>query len=105
MCDKEDYLMAWKITEIKVFRDRFFSAFLFIQIIRWYFKAKALNPFAKDESKPRKPYVPDQRLRDKVLKQSFDMKKVPESIDIVLLNEIYLKILINPRKMETPAQF
>ena len=31
--------------------------------------------------------------------------KVPESIDIVLLNEIYLKILINPRKMETPAQF
>ena len=29
MCDKEDYLMAWKITEIKVFRDRFFSAFLY----------------------------------------------------------------------------
>ena len=30
---------------------------------------------------------------------------VPDKIDIVLLNEMYLNILISPRKMETPAQF
>ena len=30
---------------------------------------------------------------------------VPDKIDIVLLNEMYLKILISPKKIETPAQF
>ena len=35
----------------------------------------------------------------------FTLVSVPDKIDIVLLKDMYLKILISPRKMDTPAQF
>lgn len=61
------------------------SLFLAIQVIRWYRQGKSLNPFSQDDRKKRRPYVTDQRQRDKVLKQSFSADKVPEDLDAVVI--------------------
>ena len=61
------------------------SLFLVIQVIRWAWKSKARNPFAEDERTARKPYVHDQKQRDKVLKQSFNIKLVPDKPDAIVI--------------------
>ncbi|XP_064648110.1 all-trans-retinol 13,14-reductase-like [Lineus longissimus] len=43
------------------------------------------NPFAVDRRKPPKDVEFDQALRDKVLKQGFSMRKVPEDLDAVII--------------------
>ena len=54
-------------------------------IIQWCLKPQASNPFAEDDSKPRKPYVTDQRKRDAVLKQAFNVNHVPKELDAVVI--------------------
>lgn len=53
------------------------TLFVIVQIIRWYFQAKARNPFENDARQPRKSYIIDQRVRDAVIKQGFSPSKVP----------------------------
>merc|ERR1712109_420185 len=43
------------------------------------------NPFAKDTSRPREPYVIDQKKRDAVTKQSFSPSKVPQNVDAIVV--------------------
>merc|ERR1712130_300439 len=54
-------------------------------IIWWMLKPRTRNPFSKDERKPRKGYVHDQKERSKVLKQGFSKDKVPEGLDAILI--------------------
>ena len=61
------------------------AIFLTVQVFRWYKQGRAKNPFKKDARRPRKPYVIDQRKRDQVIKQSFDIKKVPEGLDAIFI--------------------
>ena len=61
------------------------AIFLLIQIIRWTIQGNTPNPFSKDDRKPRKPYVIDQRKRDEVLKQSFAPDKVPQDLDAIII--------------------
>jgi hypothetical protein len=39
-------------------------------------KTTGANPFEKDNRRPRKPYMTDQRQRDNVIKQEFEIGKV-----------------------------
>ena len=41
-----------------------------------FYKNMGENPFAKDTTRPREPYVIDQKKRDAVIKQSFSPSKV-----------------------------
>ena len=50
-------------------------ALLATKIFKRYLNAEK-NPLAEDSRKPRKPYIIDQKLRDKVIKQSFSIEKV-----------------------------
>ena len=43
------------------------------------------NPFEHDSRKARKPYITDQRQRDKVIKQSFNIDKVPLGLDAIVI--------------------
>jgi all-trans-retinol 13,14-reductase len=43
------------------------------------------NPFSKDARSPRKPYVTDQKKRDGVLKEKFDIRKVPSDLDAIVI--------------------
>ena len=52
-----------------------FVALLATKFTQRYFNAQK-NPLAQDSRKPRKPYIIDQKLRDKVIKQSFSIEKV-----------------------------
>lgn len=61
------------------------SVFLVIQVIRWYFQAQTPNPFAKDDRKPRRDYIFDQKKRDAVIKQGFSIEKVPEDLDAIII--------------------
>ena len=45
------------------------------KVFKRYFNAEK-NPLAEDSRKPRKPYIIDQKIRDKVIKQSFSIEKV-----------------------------
>lgn len=54
-------------------------------LIWWMLKPRTRNPFSKDERKPRKGYVHDQKERSKVLKQGFSKDKVPEGLDAILI--------------------
>merc|ERR1719259_1450549 len=55
------------------------------KVLHFIFKPRPPNPFKKDDRKPRKPYIQDQKQRDKVLKQGFSMDKVPENLDAVII--------------------
>lgn len=48
-------------------------------------KQKNPNPFAEDSRKPRKPYVHDQKKRDEVIKQGFNIEKVPKDLDAIVI--------------------
>jgi all-trans-retinol 13,14-reductase len=61
------------------------SGFLIIQVARWYRQSSAPNPFEKDDKKPRRPYIVDQKKRDAVLKQSFTANKVPDDLDAIIV--------------------
>lgn len=61
------------------------AIFLVIQVIRWYFQAQTPNPFAKDDRKPRKEYITDQKKRDAIIKQSFHIDKVPKDLDAIVI--------------------
>jgi len=61
------------------------SAFLVVQIFRWSTQSRPKNPFEKDERKPRKPYVHDQKKRNEVIAQSFSRDKVPDDLDAIVI--------------------
>jgi len=50
-----------------------------------YFQARARNPFLEDDRKRRRPYILDQRKRDTILKQNFNIQKVPEDLDAIVI--------------------
>ena len=54
-----------------------------MQIKSWLSKSNVPNPFEKDCRKTRKPYIHDQKERDKVLKQGFATSKLPENVDAI----------------------
>jgi all-trans-retinol 13,14-reductase len=39
----------------------------------------------KDDRKPRKEYITDQKKRDAVIKQSFHIDKVPKDLDAIII--------------------
>jgi len=51
----------------------------------WLRKPATRNPFARDARKPVQPLVTDQKLRDKVLKQSFSADRVPSDLDAIVI--------------------
>jgi len=59
--------------------------FLVIQIIRWSWQSKCRNPFDKDITVARKPYVHDQKKRDAVIKQGFKPDRIPNNLDAVII--------------------
>ncbi|KAI8492213.1 hypothetical protein Bbelb_301100 [Branchiostoma belcheri] len=52
--------------------------------IVWKFRSEK-SPFAEDCARPPAPLVTDPGARDKVLKQGFAIKKVPESLDAIVI--------------------
>ena len=40
---------------------------------------------SQDDRQPRRAYITDQKKRDAVLKQSFNMDKVPEDLDAIII--------------------
>ena len=62
------------------------SVFLLVQIIRWYRQSLAINPFARDTRvTPRRPYIHDQKKRAAILKQNFNIEKVPSDLDAIVI--------------------
>ena len=43
------------------------------------------NPFAADLRRPPAPLITDQRTRDKVLKQPYAAKNVPDNLDAIVI--------------------
>jgi len=63
-----------------------FVAWLLVRkFLQWLFRPQAPNPFETDSTKPRQPYVTDQKKRDAVIKQGFNIKNVPENLDAVIV--------------------
>ena len=50
------------------------------KVIGWYFRPRGPNPFEKDDTTIRAEYVIDQKKRDGVIKQGFNIKNVPDKI-------------------------
>ena len=63
------YLLSFKICVA------IFALLITVKLIQ-HFVNRDKNPLAQDARKPRKPYVIDQRKRDQVIKQSFNIDKV-----------------------------
>ncbi|XP_066301641.1 all-trans-retinol 13,14-reductase-like isoform X2 [Branchiostoma lanceolatum] len=60
----------------------------FLAVVTAYFVWKfrgGKSPFAEDCARPPAPLVTDQAARDKVLKQGFAIKKVPENLDAIVI--------------------
>jgi len=55
------------------------------KFLQWLFRPQAPNPFKEDATKPRQPYVTDQKRRDAVIKQGFNINSVPENLDAVIV--------------------
>merc|ERR1711970_1213777 len=55
------------------------------KFLQWFFRSQPPNPFEKDDTKPRQPYVTDQKKRDAVIKQGFNINNVPENLDAVVI--------------------
>ena len=72
-------------------REFFLTAFLVVVIpliiskIRAKFRHRGKNPFAFDCRRPLNPLVLDQGERDKVIKQGFVARKVPENLDAIVI--------------------
>lgn len=58
---------------------------LIIFRIRAKFSKRGANPFAFDSRRTPEPLVLDQGARDKVLKQGFVSRKVPENLDAIVI--------------------
>lgn len=58
---------------------------LIISRIRAKLGKRGANPFALDCRRPLKPLVLDQGERDKVIKQGFVARKVPENLDAIVI--------------------
>ena len=48
-------------------------------------KKKGSNPFAQDTRRPPEPLQTDLKARDKVLKNGFVAKKVPDNLDVIVI--------------------
>ena len=48
-------------------------------------KKKGPNPFAQDTRRPPEPLQTDLKARDKVLKNGFVAKKVPDNLDVIVI--------------------
>ena len=48
-------------------------------------KPAGRNPFHEDTRRAPEPLVTDQEQRDKVLKQGYSLKKVPENVDAIVI--------------------
>ena len=57
----------------------------FRKVVAWWFRPRAPNPFEEDSTKPREDYVHDQKVRDAVIKQGFNIKNVPSDLDAVVV--------------------
>ena len=57
----------------------------FRKVVAWWFRPRAPNPFEEDSTKPREDYVHDQKVRDAVIKQGFNIKNVPSDLDAVIV--------------------
>jgi len=55
------------------------------KVVAWWFRPRAPNPFEEDSTKPREDYVHDQKVRDAVIKQGFNIKNVPSDLDAVVV--------------------
>lgn len=64
-----------------------FLLYVFIYALSWFFSAPkpGPNPFKTLVKKPLKPLVTNQKLRDKVLKQGFQAKQVPQDLDAIVV--------------------
>lgn len=51
-------------------------------------KAPSHNPFHNDTRRAPEPLVTDQDARDKVLKQGYTKKKVPEDLDAIVIGRL-----------------
>ena len=58
---------------------------LIISRIRAKLEKRGANPFAFDCRRPMQPLVLDQGERDKVIKQGFVARKVPENLDAIVI--------------------
>lgn len=64
-----------------------FLLYVFIFALSWFFSAPkpGPNPFRSEWKRLLKPLVTDLKLRDRVLKQGFQMKHVPEKLDAIVI--------------------
>ena len=50
-----------------------------------YLTSKGKNPFLVDSRRPPEPLILDQGERDRIIKQGFTAKKIPEDIDAIVI--------------------
>jgi len=55
------------------------------RVVTWYFRPRGPNPFEEDDTTVRAEYVIDQKKRDGVIKQGFNIKNVPDNLDAVIV--------------------
>jgi all-trans-retinol 13,14-reductase len=53
--------------------------------VKKFTSKKGPNPFAQDTRRPPEPLEKDLKARDKVLKNGFVAKKVPENLDVIVI--------------------
>lgn len=61
---------------------------IFVTLVITWFRARSIrgpNPFARDSRRSPAPVILDHAERDKVLKQGFAGKKVPEDLDAIVI--------------------
>jgi len=51
----------------------------------FYSSPKSSNPFKEDVRLPRRPYIRDQKERDKLIKQSFSRAKIPSNLHAIVV--------------------
>jgi len=54
-------------------------------VVRWSRRGKSKNPFDRDISVARRPYLHDQKKRDAVIKQGFKPEHVPTNLDAIII--------------------
>ncbi|XP_026884069.2 all-trans-retinol 13,14-reductase isoform X1 [Electrophorus electricus] len=63
----------------------FVCAVLVALFLKYVFSSSGLSPFDVDTREPLKPMVLDKKEKDKVLKQGFESRKVPQCLDAVVI--------------------
>jgi all-trans-retinol 13,14-reductase len=58
---------------------------IIISRIRRYINSIGENPFSVDTIRPAEPIIQDQSARDKIIKQGFAAKKIPENLDAIVI--------------------